>query len=121
MNISDVEEISFPQFDTQEASLLVYEGATTVPFSIQRMFTVKVNDACTRGFHAHKECSQLLVCLDGRCIVTVDDGSDRKEFVLDKPNVGLLIPPTIWAEQAYEANTILIGITDRQYEEADYS
>ena len=120
MNITHIKSIEFPQFVTKEASLFVFEGEKAVPFSIQRMFTVKVDEPCTRGFHAHKECTQLLVCLAGRCIVTVDDGMARKDFILDQPNLGLLIPPSIWSEQIYEANTILIALTDHLYDEADY-
>lgn len=119
-DLKDVTTQQFPQFGTKEASLFVFEGEKAVPFSIQRMFTVKVSEPCTRGFHAHKECSQLLVCLVGRCVVTVDDGMTRKDIVLDQPNLGVLIPPTIWAEQIYDAHTVLIGLTDHAYDEADY-
>lgn len=118
--LKDVTSIQFPVIDSKEASLHVYESGTHVPFSIKRLFTIKTREACTRGFHAHKECTQLLVCLEGRCVVTVDDGTTRKDIVLDQPSLGLLIPPTIWAEQVYEANTVLMVLTDRPYEETDY-
>ncbi|MGV8948011.1 MAG: sugar 3,4-ketoisomerase [Candidatus Paracaedibacter sp.] len=120
MKISSVKIIDFPQFNADEASLHVYESGAHVPFPIQRLFTIKTREGCTRGFHAHKECTQLLVCLEGRCVVTVDDGRARKDIVLDQPSLGLLIPPTIWAEQVYEANTVLMVLTDRPYEETDY-
>lgn len=118
--LKDVTSIQFPLIDSKEASLQVYESGAHVPFSIKRLFTIKAREACTRGFHAHKECTQLLVCLEGRCVVTVGDGKARKEIVLDQPNLGLLIPPSIWAEQIYEADTILAVLTDRPYEETDY-
>lgn len=118
--LKDVTSIHFPLIDSKEASLHVYESGTHIPFSIQRLFTIKAREVCTRGLHAHKECTQLLVCLEGRCVVTVDDGEAQKEVVLDQPNLGLLIPPSVWAEQVYETNTVLLVLTDRPYEEADY-
>lgn len=118
--LKDVTSIQFPLIDSKEASLHVYESGTHVPFPIQRLFTINAREACARGSHAHKECTQLLVCLEGRCVVTVDDGEARKNVVLDQPSLGLLIPPSIWAEQKYETNTILAVLTDRPYEEADY-
>ena len=118
--LKDVTSIQFPLIDSKEASLHVYESGTHIPFIIQRLFTIKAREGCARGFHAHKDCAQLLVCLEGRCVVTIDDGEARKDVILDQPSLGLLIPPSIWAEQIYEANTVLAVLTDRPYEEADY-
>lgn len=120
MNLATIKQVQFPQFNSNESSLVVYESEKTVPFLVTRVFTINTTEACKRGFHAHKECSQLLVCLHGSCNVILDDGQNRTEVLLNQPNAGLLIPPTIWAEQAYETNTILMVFTDRPYEESDY-
>ena len=119
-SISDLQLISFPLFDTSEAFLVVYEGSKVVPFPINRMFVVKSVKHTTRGSHAHKECSQLLVVLNGECKITCDDGFERKNITLNKASEGLLIPPTIWAEQEYQPNTILVVLTDKPYDENDY-
>ena len=120
MKILDIKKIDFPQFDTKESSLFVYESGKLVPFTIQRVFTIKTIEACTRGFHAHKHCTQVLTVLHGECNVTCDDGTMRQSFRLNHASQGLLIPPTIWAEQAYLPNTILMVLTDHPYDEADY-
>lgn len=119
-NISNIKLISFPLFDTKEAELIVYEGQKHVSFSIQRLFTIKANETCTRGSHAHKECSQLLIALNGECTITCDDGTSKKQVILNKPSEGLLIPPTIWSEQEYRPNTILLVLADNPYDENDY-
>ena len=118
--LTDIQLISFPLLGTQEASLTVYECGKKVPFTIQRVFTIKASEKCTRGFHAHKECSQLLVVLNGECKITCDDGVQKKDFILTRSSEGLLIPPTLWAEQEYEPDTILMVLTDRLYDEEDY-
>ncbi len=119
-NLSDLQLISFPSFNTTEALLVVYEGDKKVPFTINRLFTVKASQKCTRGFHAHKECTQILIVLNGECKVTCDDGAKRKEIILNKSVEGLLIPATIWAEQEYQPGTVLMVLTDKHYDENDY-
>ncbi len=81
---------------------------------------MKSRDGGIRGRHAHKECSQLLVVLNGRCVVTCDDGTNKKAHTLIEPDQGLLIPPTIWAEQEYDVGTTLMVLTDQPYNESDY-
>ena len=45
----------------------------------------------------------------------------QKIFLLDKPNLGLLVPPGIWAEQKYiQQNSSMTVICDRLYESGDY-
>ncbi|MGD0466157.1 MAG: FdtA/QdtA family cupin domain-containing protein [Gammaproteobacteria bacterium] len=119
-NISDLQLIYFPLFYTKESSLIVYEGGKKVPFDIYRVFTVKSIEKCIRGFHAHKECTQLVTVLSGECKVVCDDGTTKKEIILNKTSEALLIPPTIWAEQEYQPNTILMVLTDKYYDENDY-
>lgn len=119
-NISDLQLITFPQFEAEDGLLVVYEGAKEVPFSIDRMFMVNSMKGSVRGFHAHKECSQLLIVLKGQCVVTCDDGLNKKEIMLTKASQGLFIPPTLWAEQNYQEDTLLVVLTDKPYDEADY-
>ncbi len=119
LNVLDVNVIDYQQHDSKNSSLTVFEQ-NALPFRIARVFIVDVQSKSSRGFHAHKECMQLLVCLKGKCNVTVDDSYIRKEYLLNKSNQGLLIPATIWAEQQYEDNTILMVLTDKPYDENDY-
>lgn len=119
-SLQNIVHINFPVKQGREASLFVYEQGEHIRFGIQRLFVVKAADACSRGNHAHIACTQLLICLNGRCNVTCDDGLERKGFVLDSPEMGLLIPPTIWAEQEYAKDSILMVLTDQPYDESDY-
>lgn len=115
-NLSDIIFIDFPTFTNQESSLVVHD----TPFKFSRIFTIKADEKCVRGFHAHKECSQLFIVLEGECKVICDDGSTRKEIVLNKSSQGLLVPPAIWAEQEYRPNTVLMVVADKPYDESEY-
>ena len=119
-NISDIQLISFPLFETKEAFLIVYESGKQIPFTVQRLFVIKSTEKCNRGFHAHKECSQILVVLNGECKITCNDGISKKTVLLNKASEGLLIPPAIWAEQEYQPDTTLMVLTDKPYDENDY-
>jgi hypothetical protein len=119
--IAEVTLIELPCHRGAGGDLVAMEGLNHLPFSIARVFTVNAPAGNSRGNHAHKACTQFLVCPTGCVEVVCDDGTDRVVFILDRPNVGLLVPPSIWARQTYRApGSVLLVICDRPYEEDDY-
>ena len=115
-----VKLIELPYLKENNGDLVVVEGEI-IPFSIKRVFNVRQQKGDIRGRHAHRHCSQLLICTNGAVEVKCDDSRTTEIYVLDKPNLGLFIPPGIWADQKYiENNTILTVLCDRPFEEADY-
>jgi hypothetical protein len=118
--LRSIGEIEFPHRPSAEASLFVYEHQSHVPFVIERVFVVNAQEACKRGAHAHRRCTQLLVCLKGEIVLTLDDGAAKKTISMTGAGKGVLIPPGIWAEQEYEEGSVLMALTDRKYEEQDY-
>jgi dTDP-4-dehydrorhamnose 3,5-epimerase-like enzyme len=74
-----------------------------------------------RGEHAHRECHQFLVCVKGNCSVVVDDGQNRAEVLLDRPNLGIHIPPLVWAtEYNYSNDAVLLVLASDVYQAEDY-
>lgn len=119
--LNDVLRFDAQHLSGREADLNVYESSRCVPFVVRRVFTVHAHASADRGRHAHKQCVQVMVCLTGRCDVTVDDGKGRKTMQLARPQDALYVPATIWAEQSYrEPGTILMVLCDQLYDEADY-
>jgi UDP-2-acetamido-3-amino-2,3-dideoxy-glucuronate N-acetyltransferase len=101
--------------------LVVAEAAQQVPFQIQRMFTIVAPAGAKRGQHAHRLCSQFMVCVRGAVAVVCDDGADRKTFSLDSGETALFVPPQLWVEIDFKQDlSILIVLCDRVYEEGDY-
>jgi dTDP-4-dehydrorhamnose 3,5-epimerase-like enzyme len=101
--------------------LVVAEAAEQVPFQIQRMFTIVAPAGAKRGQHAHRLCSQFMVCVRGAVEVVCDDGSDRKTFSLDSGELALLVPPGLWIDiDIRQDESILVVLCDRLYEERDY-
>jgi len=118
---SAVNVIRLPYHADDNGDLVVMEGLTHVPFLIARIFVVRALVGAIRGQHAHKACTQLLTCPVGSVEVRCDDGREIATYILDQPNVGLLVPPSIWAQQTYLAlDSVLTVLCDRPYEPQDY-
>jgi UDP-2-acetamido-3-amino-2,3-dideoxy-glucuronate N-acetyltransferase len=103
-------------------SLSVGEFERTVPFSAQRYYMVfDVPSVETRGEHAHHLCHQFLICVRGSVCVVADDGRDREEFVLDRPDLGLHLRPMVWGIQyKYSADAMLLVFASHYYDADDY-
>jgi hypothetical protein len=120
-HVSDVRTIELPRFARADGELVIAEGSATVPFAIARVFTLRAPLGARLGEHAHRRCTQLMVCVHGAVDVMSDDSRDRRTFTLAQSNVGLLVPPTIWNLITFrEANSVLMVICDRPYQEEDY-
>jgi dTDP-4-dehydrorhamnose 3,5-epimerase-like enzyme len=120
--LADARLIKLPKhMDANGDGVLVVAEVSDVPFDIQRMFTIAAADGATRGRHAHRLCSQLMLCVTGRVDVMCDDGNGRQTFSLDSPEKALLVPSGLWAEIRFKQNeSVLTVLCDRVYEEADY-
>jgi dTDP-4-dehydrorhamnose 3,5-epimerase-like enzyme len=115
------ELIHFPKHNDANGVLCVYECGREVPFDVRRVFTVSARAHDIRGEHAHKACTQLLVCISGLIRITCDDGQVINHWTLDNMAEGLLIPPRVWAKQEYmRDNSVLLVLCDRGYEAGDY-
>ena len=103
-------------------SLTVGEFGRSIPFAVKRYFMVfDVPSMETRGEHAHRECHQFLICVRGSCAVVADDGAHRQEFLLDRPDVGIHLPPVVWGIQyKYSADAVLLVYASHYYDGADY-
>ncbi|XOB99860.1 WxcM-like domain-containing protein [Pseudomonadota bacterium DY0742] len=112
----------FPRISDMRGSLTVGEFERTVPFAVKRYFMVfDVPSIETRGEHAHRECHQFLVCVRGSCAVVADDGVNRQEFMLDRPELGIYLPPMVWGIQyKYSADAVLMVFASHFYDGADY-
>lgn len=103
-------------------SLTVGEFERNIPFPVKRYFIVfDVPSIETRGEHAHRECHQFLICVRGSCAVVADDGTHRQEFLLDRPDVGVHLPPRVWGIQyKYSKDAVLLVFASHYYDSTDY-
>lgn len=119
--MTDAIVVHFTRYADPNGVLCVYESGRGVPFDIRRVFTISADAGDIRGDHAHKLCTQLLVCVSGRIEVTSDDGSILVQHLLDNPGDGLLVPPGVWLREEYlTPGAVLMVLCDRNYEPNEY-
>jgi len=111
-----------PLVPDMRGNLSVAEYEKQIPFIPKRCFWVfDVPSREVRGEHAHKKLHQYLICVKGSVSVVLDDGFNKVEVVLDKPNLGLHIPPKVWGIQyKYSADAVLLVLASEGYDAEDY-
>src|SRR3954447_1319631 len=121
-SVSGVTVHRLPIFADLRGSLSAGEFPQQVPFAPKRYFIVfDVPGKDVRGEHAHRRCHQFLVCLRGSVSVVVDDRKSSEEILLDRPSIGLYLPPMIWAVQyRYSADALLLVFASDPYDASDY-
>jgi UDP-2-acetamido-3-amino-2,3-dideoxy-glucuronate N-acetyltransferase len=102
--------------------LVAGEIESFLPFRVKRFFMVHgVPGREVRGQHAHRKCHQFLVCVRGNCRLIADDGRRREEFLLDRPALGVYLPPMTWGVQFdYSPDAALLVFASHPYDAKDY-
>jgi UDP-2-acetamido-3-amino-2,3-dideoxy-glucuronate N-acetyltransferase len=120
--VSKAKVIEFPEIFDLRGKLTFAEAPNSLPFIPKRFFLLyDVPGKDVRGEHAHKDLHQFLVCIKGSCAVVVDDGQNRCEVVLDRPTLGLHIPPLVWATQyKFTPDAVLLVLASDIYKADDY-
>jgi serine acetyltransferase len=121
-SVSGVTLHVMPRILDLRGSLTVGEFGRGIPFSVKRYFmTFDVPSTETRGEHTHKNCHQFLICVRGSCAIVADDGARRQEFLLDRPVLGLHMPPLVWGIQyKFSADGVLLVFASEYYDPDDY-
>lgn len=103
------------------SELLVYQSGQGVPFDIKRVFTVTSLQLTKKGEHAHRDCSQFLIALQGVSKITVFDGKTQKGFSLEIGTQGLFLPSGLWVAIEYlSPQSMIMVLCDLPYDESEY-
>lgn len=111
-----------PLHEDLRGNLTFGEAQRHVPFAIRRYFlTFDVSGEQVRGEHAHRTLHQFLLCVHGRVHIAADDGAAQADFLLDRPNLGIYIPPMTWSVQyRFSPGAVLLALCSDSYDPADY-
>lgn len=93
-----------------------------IPFEVNRVFYLyDIPGGESRGAHAHRECHQFLIAASGSFEVLLDDGKTKRQIQLNRPDIGLHIPPGIWASEInFSSGSICLVLASHIYNESDY-
>lgn len=106
----------------RKGNLSVVQNGETLPFAIKRVYYLyDVPGGASRGSHAHKELSQLIIAASGSFCVTLDDGKMKRSFFLNHPYQGLYVRPGIWRDlDDFSSGAICMVLASEVYKEDDY-
>ncbi len=106
----------------RKGNLSVVENKISVPFDVKRTYYLyDVPGGESRGGHAHKGLHQLIVAVSGSFSVTLDDGSIKRTYTLNRPYQGLLVVPGIWRTlDDFSSGAVCMVLASEGYSEDDY-
>lgn len=114
--------IDLPKMFDPRGNLTVAEQFKNVPFGIKRVYWVyDVPGGESRGGHAHKECKEFIIAVSGSFHVTLDDGTDKKSYLLNHPYQGLLVDTGVWRTlDDFSSGAVCLVLASELYDESDY-
>lgn len=107
---------------SRKGNLTVVENGRDVPFDVKRSyFLYDIPGGESRGGHAHKQLFQLIIAVSGSFDVTLDDGSTKRTFFLNRPNQALYVMPGIWRTlDNFSSGAVCLVLASELYDETDY-
>ena len=113
---------TFPPHGDYQGQLVAIEESQDIPFDIQRVYYIYDNiPHVRRGFHAHQDLEQILICVHGSCKIHLDNGTETAEVTLDNPTEGLYLSNDVWREMYdFSDGAVLLVLASTHYDEADY-
>lgn len=118
----DCSIFELPSIKNRSGNITPVHNNIEVPFAIKRIFYLyDIPGGESRGGHAHKECHQFLIAASGSFEVLLDDGKTKRMVQLNRPYIGLHIPPGIWASEVnFSSGSICLVFASHPYDELDY-
>jgi len=91
-------------------------------FRAREVFVVEeVPAGTTRGGHAHRTCTQILILLSGELEVSLEDRNGITKHSLRKNHEPIIINPLTWGTQLYLTEDIrLLVLCSEEFEESEY-
>lgn len=114
--------IDVPHYDDHRGSLGILEASKVAGFNFLRVYYLygSKHDKMERGFHAHKELKQLMLCVNGTCTIKLEGTFGHKSYSLNNPREALLVPAATWREVQLSNDAFLVVLSSAEYSEQDY-
>lgn len=118
----ELKYLNFAEHGDNRGQLVALETQKEVPFAIKRVYYIfDTKEGVRRGKHAHKLLKQVLICVSGSCKLLLDDGTEKRDVVLNSPAKGILVEHNIWREMYdFSDDAVLLVLASEYYDESDY-
>ena len=112
----------FQPHGDERGQLIALEEFNDIPFAVKRVYYIyDVAEGVRRGFHAHKQLEQILICIHGSCRILLDNGTEKETVLLEKPYEGLYVSNNTWREMFdFSPDAVLLVLASELYDESDY-
>jgi len=112
----------FKPHGDERGQLVALEELKDIPFKVKRVYYIyDTLPNVVRGFHAHKNLKQILICIHGSCKIKLDNGKEKEIVLLDKPYEGLYVDNNMWREMFdFSEDAVLLVLASELYDESDY-
>jgi hypothetical protein len=121
-SVYDCSIFELPRIKNRAGNITPVHNNIEIPFAIKRVFYLyDIPGGESRGAHAHKECHQFLIAASGSFEISLNDSRTQRTVQLNRPYLGLHIPPGIWASEInFSSGAICLVFASHMYNENDY-
>lgn len=122
VSVYDCSLITLPKIENRAGNITPVHNSLEIPFDIKRIFYLyDVPGGEDRGAHSHKTCHQFIIAASGSFEIVLDDGRVKRQVQLNRPYIGLHIPPGIWAHEInFSSGAICLVLASEFYDANDY-
>lgn len=109
--------------DERDGALCIMEAGRDIPFDIKRVYYINnlEHQSSIRGKHAHKTLRQVIFCINGSFMLSLDDGTNRQDVLMWKDNEGVILGPCLWhTMHSFSSGCVLLVAASDYYDESDY-
>ena len=124
MNVKNCRIITLPEVSTPDGCSLTFgESRASIPFEIKRFYNIYNfhESGLDRGAHAHKNFKQVFFAVTGSFLFSLDDGTIKESYIVQKPFEGVYVGPGVWHNMLnVKVGTVIFVVCSHHYDETDY-
>lgn len=105
-------------YKDERGQLVAIESNKNIPFDINRVFYIfNITHNKKRAQHADMKAQELILCLNGSCEISLDNGKGKNvNITLDQNDEAVYIKPKIWIEISnFSKDCLLLAMSDIYY------
>jgi hypothetical protein len=120
--VFDCTTLTLPKINTPGGNITAINNGLEIPFAVRRVYYLyDVPGGESRGGHAHRALQQVIIAASGSFEVQVDDGKTKRTFALNRPYIGVHLPPGLWRELSnFSSGAICLVLASETFDEEDY-
>jgi len=109
----------FIKVSNAKCDLIFFNKIRSFIKNLDRVFFLIGKKNCTRGDHAHKECTQFFFSLKSNVTIIANNGKKEKKIILKYGQI-IKIEPLTWVKIRLDKGQIVGVFCNKKYSKKDY-